>query len=115
MSRLTFSVKLLLRSHLHRAGLHMLGFRQIESQYTISIAGFGTLRIDRRGERKRLLENARWETIPVDSRILGNRELRLPFQRKCILLSSDFNILRVGTRHWNLEYEAIRRFVQIRS
>ena len=64
-----YNPKLLLRSYLHRASLRLLSFRQVESQNTIGIAGFSTLRIDRRGESKCLLEGTSLETIPVHSGI----------------------------------------------
>jgi hypothetical protein len=47
-----YNPKLLLGGYLHRASLRLLSFRQVESQDTIGIAGFSTLRIDRRGESK---------------------------------------------------------------
>lgn len=104
-----------LRCHLNSASLHVLGLGQIEGQDAVGIVSLRTLGVDGGGQGKRLLELTSGETIPVYGRVLGDIQPGLPLQSQGILLSGDLHVLRVDSRHRELENEAVGCLEQVRG
>lgn len=65
-------ISLLLRHNLHRAGLDMLGFGQVQDQDAVSIAGLGAFGVDGGGQGECLLVLALLEAVPVNRRAFGD-------------------------------------------